>query len=56
METATLIKADPLTATWDKEERKMATLKKGDRAPTFNLTDQDGRHVKLADFNGKKVL
>jgi len=34
----------------------MATLKKGDKAPVFNLTDQDGKQVKLADFKGKKVL
>ncbi len=34
----------------------MATLKKGDKAPAFNLVDQDGRPVKLADFKGKKVL
>ncbi|MGO9120110.1 MAG: thioredoxin-dependent thiol peroxidase [Desulfomonilaceae bacterium] len=34
----------------------MATLKKGDKAPTFNLTDQDGKQVKLVDFKGKKVL
>jgi thioredoxin-dependent peroxiredoxin len=34
----------------------MATLKKGDKAPAFNLTDQDGKQVKLADFKGKKVL
>ncbi len=34
----------------------MATLKKGDTAPNFNLVDQNGKHVKLADFKGKKVL
>ena len=34
----------------------MATLKKGDKAPDFDLIDQDGSHVKLADFKGKKVL
>ncbi len=34
----------------------MATLKKGDKAPAFNLVDQDGKKVKLADFKGKKVL
>jgi thioredoxin-dependent peroxiredoxin len=34
----------------------MATLKKGDTAPAFNLMDQDGKTVKLADFKGKKVL
>jgi len=34
----------------------MATLKKGDTAPNFNLMDQEGKKVKLADFKGKKVL
>jgi len=34
----------------------MATLKKGDTAPAFNLTDQDGKTVTLADFKGEKVL
>jgi len=34
----------------------MATLKKGDTAPNFNLVDQNGKHVKLADFKGKRIL
>jgi len=34
----------------------MATLKKGDKAPAFDLTDQAGRQVKPDDFKGKKVL
>jgi peroxiredoxin Q/BCP len=34
----------------------MGTLKKGDAAPYFDLLDQDGNQVKLADFKGKKVL
>ena len=34
----------------------MAALKKGDQAPAFNLADQTGKQVKLADFKGKKVL
>ena len=34
----------------------MGTLKKGDTAPEFNLMDQDGKNLKLADFKGKKVL
>jgi len=34
----------------------MATLKKADQAPSFSLVDQDGKEVKLSDFNGKKVL
>lgn len=34
----------------------MATLKKGETAPAFNVVDQNGDHVKLEDFKGKKVL
>ena len=34
----------------------MGTLKKRDAAPYFDLLDQDGNQVKLADFKGKKVL
>lgn len=34
----------------------MGTLKTGDTAPDFNLMDQDGKNVKLADFKGEKVL
>lgn len=34
----------------------MATLKKGDTAPTFSLTDQDGKELSLLEFKGKKVL
>ena len=34
----------------------MATLKKGDQAPSFHLVDQNGKEVKLSDFKGKKVL
>jgi cytochrome oxidase Cu insertion factor (SCO1/SenC/PrrC family) len=39
-----------------KEETDMAELKKGDRAPAFELEDQNGRRVKLADFKGRKLL
>ena len=34
----------------------MATLKTGEKAPDFNLEDQNGRKVKLADFKGRKLL
>jgi peroxiredoxin Q/BCP len=34
----------------------MPQLKPGDRAPEFNLQDQRGQAIKLADFKGKKVL
>ena len=34
----------------------MAHLSTGDRAPDFDLEDQQGRRVKLSDFNGKKLL
>jgi thioredoxin-dependent peroxiredoxin len=33
-----------------------SVLKEGDKAPSFTLTDQFGKKVKLADFNGRKVL
>jgi peroxiredoxin Q/BCP len=38
------------------EVRKMAQLKQGDSAPHFELVDQDGNTVKLADFKGRKLL
>jgi mycoredoxin-dependent peroxiredoxin len=31
-------------------------LKPGDRAPDFDLYDQNGRQVKLADYRGKKTV
>ena len=34
----------------------MPTLKAGDRAPAFTLTDQHGKKVKLSDFKGKPVV
>lgn len=34
----------------------MAELTKGARAPAFSLPDQDGKTVKLADFQGRKLL
>jgi peroxiredoxin Q/BCP len=34
----------------------MGKLKAGDKAPEFNLTDQNGKKVKLSDFKGKKLL
>jgi len=39
-----------------KKERDMAQLKPGDKAPDFNLTDQQGKQVKLGSFKGKKLL
>jgi len=32
------------------------TLKKGDKAPNFKVTDQHGEVVKLADLKGKKTV
>ncbi len=37
-------------------ELKMENLKPGDKAPDFELLDQDGKPVKLSDFRGKKLL
>jgi peroxiredoxin Q/BCP len=34
----------------------MATLRPGEAAPAFALTDQDGNTVKLSHFQGKKLL
>jgi len=34
----------------------MTNLKKGDTAPVFEGTDQNGKTVKLTDFRGKKVV
>lgn len=34
----------------------MKTLTKGDKAPQFELLNQNGETVKLADYAGKKVL
>jgi thioredoxin-dependent peroxiredoxin len=34
----------------------MAKLTEGAQAPTFTLSDQDGKQVSLEDFKGAKVL
>ena len=59
----TLSLRDPDGYLWHFIERKemkgepaMAVLKKGDRAPDFELEDQQGKKVRLADFRGRKVL
>ena len=31
-------------------------LKIGEKAPEFNLDDQDGNSINLSDFEGQKVL
>jgi peroxiredoxin Q/BCP len=31
-------------------------LKPKDKAPDFNLLDQDGKKISLLDFKGRKVL
>ncbi|MBZ0167078.1 MAG: thioredoxin-dependent thiol peroxidase [Candidatus Omnitrophica bacterium] len=32
------------------------TLKESDKAPNFNLSDQEGKKIKLADFKGQWLL
>jgi len=34
----------------------MTRLNTGDKAPGFNLIDQNGEKVKLADFKSKKLF
>ncbi len=34
----------------------MTTLKPGDKAPSFEATNQKGETVRLSDFSGKKVV
>jgi peroxiredoxin Q/BCP len=40
----------------NQEVIKMAQLKVEDMAPSFELEDQNGRKVKLSDFQGRKLL
>jgi peroxiredoxin Q/BCP len=39
-----------------KEDTTMTTLARGQKAPSFNLRDQDGNAVKLSGFKGRKLL
>ena len=34
----------------------MITLQKGDKAPAFSGTDQDGKNISLADYKGKNLV
>jgi len=34
----------------------MVTLKKGDKAPEFAGTDQEGKEIGLSDFSGKRLV
>ena len=34
----------------------MATLKEGDIAPNFSLTDNEGKFHSLNDYSGKKLI
>jgi thioredoxin-dependent peroxiredoxin len=46
----------PLDGTSTHVEEAMAKLTTGDKAPPFELSDQAGRKIKLADFKGRKLL
>ncbi|SDA56390.1 Peroxiredoxin [Algoriphagus alkaliphilus] len=46
-----------LSKQWGQKEPDAAqVLKKGEKAPDFELTDEKGERVKLSEFRGKKVL
>ena len=34
----------------------MTPLQKGDKAPSFSGTDQDGKEIELKDYKGKKLI
>ena len=34
----------------------MKTINSGDKAPNFDLKDQNGQNVRLSDFAGKKLF
>jgi peroxiredoxin Q/BCP len=38
------------------KEASMKQLDRGDKAPEFNLIDQNDKSIKLTDFRGKKLL
>ena len=38
------------------EETQMPELKKGDKAPDFELAGSDGKTYKLSDFKGKRAV
>ena len=38
------------------EETDMPELKKGDKAPDFELEGSDGKTYKLSDFKGKRAV
>jgi thioredoxin-dependent peroxiredoxin len=40
----------------DSEDITMEQLRVGDKAPAFDLEDQHGTRVKLADYRGQKLL
>jgi peroxiredoxin Q/BCP len=50
--TRVLIETPRLT----KREIEMTKLARGDKAPSFSLTDQSGKTVKLSSFKGEKLL
>jgi len=50
------LKHDPSLGIPSLYDSPMATLKPGDPAPTFELSEQSGRKIKLGDFKNRMVL
>lgn len=52
--SAVLLTSAAFTAGKDQSSTPDPTIKVGNTAPDFTLTDQNGKKIKLSDFRGKK--